>query len=79
MVEFLADEGVEVLHRDVFELAILSLRKKPLENLLVGLLLSLLVREVDRLAGLFVELGQGVGRIREVVLQFREVRGVGFH
>ena len=73
VVHSLLDKLVELIDRDVFKRAILSLAHEPYENLLECILLSLVIREVESIARLFVEGCQGVGWIYEAVFERGEV------
>jgi len=67
------DKLVELIDRDVFKRAIFTLTHEPDKNLLIGILLSLVVGQVESIARLFVEGSQSIGRIDEAVLQWRQM------
>ena len=62
------DKLVELIDRDVFKRAIFTLTHEPDKNLLIRILLSLLVGQVESIARLFVEGCQSIGRIDKAVL-----------
>lgn len=59
-VEFFMDELVELVDGNVFEISILTLGHEPIEHFLEGVLLALLVGEVEGVAALLVEGSQSV-------------------
>ena len=60
----------------MFEGAILSLAHKPDEDLFIRVLFSLVVRQVEGIAGLLVESSQRICRVYETVLEGGEM-GLG--
>ena len=62
------DKLVELIDRDVFKRAILTLTHEPDKNLLICILLSLMIGQVEGIARLFVECCQSICRIDEAIL-----------
>lgn len=73
-VHSLPNKRRELVRLDVLERVVLALREEPHEDFFVGILLSLLVREVERILRLLVEGCERVRCLDERLLQVREVR-----
>lgn len=73
----LLHELVELVRLDVLEIAVLTLAHEPAKDFFVGVLLSLLISQVESIARLLVKSCQSVGRVDEGVFQTAEVSLAG--
>ena len=73
LVKLLLHELVELGHGHVLEGTVLPLGEEPVVHLFKGILLSLLVGQVERVARLLVEGRQGIRTVDEAIFQRVEV------